>query len=280
LIDGVEARRPFNRSLWSEREPTDQDIRRGLLALALFEPEDRERDYARQTMIELGALVIGAWLGVMAIFWGGVLALAALSALAILVMMIGEALGRALLALALTPRWIWRAARAGTLDPPPPPRPRTACGDDSGRYVDTAALNSAFMDRSVLKTCVSFLTPAQETAMVARRVGVHAKAIEPMVEFATLTRKDCDAGKLTMGVTTRRLLAWADLVRIGIASKQAFEGVVIAGAAAEDKTTLIMLAGQDLTLHDRIDGIARGTINPNTLPVDAKAQGQGRGRVR
>jgi MoxR-like ATPase len=147
-------------------------------------------------------------------------------------------------------------------------------GDDTGRYVDTAALNAAFLDRFAMKTELTFLTATQETTMVSRRVGIHAKAVAPMVEYASLTRRDCDAGKLTMGVTTRRLLAWANLAKIGIASKQAFEGVVIAGAAAEDKAALIMLAGQNLTsAHKTIDDIVRGLIDPDAPPVDAKPQG-------
>ena len=147
-------------------------------------------------------------------------------------------------------------------------------GDDTGRYVDTAALNAAFLDRFALKTELTFLTPAQETTMVARRVGISPHAVKPMVEYASLTRRDCDAGKLTMGVTTRRLLAWGHLVRIGITSKQAFEGVIVQGCAAEDKAALIMLAGQNLTsAHDTIDGIVRGTIDPNAPTIDPKAQG-------
>jgi hypothetical protein len=229
-------------------------------------------------MIELGMFVFFGMFAIGGIIVVGMLVFAVLGLLAALVLGVLEAMGRALLMLALTPRWLWRAARAGTLDPPPPPpRPRPACGDDSDRYVDTSALNAASMHRFAMKTQVSLMSAKDETAMISRRVGIHAKAIEPMVAFASLTRKDCDAGELTMGVTTRRLLAWADLVRIGIASKQAFESAVIAGAAAEDKATLIMLAGQNLTsLHDRIDGIARGTINPNTPPVETKARGRPR----
>ena len=148
-------------------------------------------------------------------------------------------------------------------------------GDDTGRYVDTAALSAAFLDRFALKTELEFLTASQETNMVARRVGVHPKAVAPMVEYANLTRRDCDAGKLTMGVTTRRLLAWANLVRIGITSKQAFEGVVIAGAAAEDKAALITLASANLaSSHAYIDGVVRNRIDPDAPPiVDPKPQG-------
>jgi MoxR-like ATPase len=148
------------------------------------------------------------------------------------------------------------------------------CGDDTGRYVDTAALNAAFLDRFAFKTEVSFLSVAQEAAMVAKRAGVHVAAVKPMVEYASITRKDADAGKLTIGVTTRRLLNWARSCRIGIASKSAFEGIVIASAAPEDKATLLMLAGQNLTsAHAEIDDIVRGRLNPDAPRAAPVAQG-------
>jgi hypothetical protein len=49
---------------------------------------------------------------------------------------------------------------------------------------------------------------------------------------------------------------------------------VLSGAASEDKATLEMLEGTTLrSLHVRIDGIVRGTIDPNAPAVDPKAQG-------
>jgi hypothetical protein len=78
-------------------------------------------------MIELGMFVFFAPFAIGAIVCAGLLAFMVLGLLAALVLGVLEALGRALLALALTPRWLWRAARAGTLYPPtPPPRPRPA----------------------------------------------------------------------------------------------------------------------------------------------------------
>ena len=96
-----------------------------------------------------------------------------------------------------------------------------------------------------------------------------------MVDYAALTRRDCDAGKLTMGVTTRRLLAWGHLVRIGISSRQAFEGAVVQAAAAEDKAALITLANANLvSAHATIDAIVRGTLDPDAPPViDPNTQG-------
>ena len=147
-------------------------------------------------------------------------------------------------------------------------------GDDTGRYVDTAAVNAAFLDRFALKTEVSFLSPALEAGMIARRAGIPVAAAKIMVDYAGVTRANADSGKLTMGVTTRRLLAWAQTTRNGILSARAFNSTVVSGAASEDKATLEMLEGTTLrSLHPQIDGIVRGTIDPNAPVADPKAQG-------
>ena len=147
-------------------------------------------------------------------------------------------------------------------------------GDDTGRYVDTAAVNAAFLDRFALKTEVSFLSPALEAGMISRRAGIPVAAAKIMVDYAGVTRANADSGKLTMGVTTRRLLVWAQTTRNGILSARAFNSTVIAGAASEDKATLEMLEGTTLrSLHPQIDGIVRGTIDPNAPIADPKAQG-------
>ncbi len=147
-------------------------------------------------------------------------------------------------------------------------------GDDSGRYVDTAPVNAAFLDRFALKTEVGFLSPAIEASMLSHRAQVPLAAAKIMVDYAGVTRSNADSGKLTMGVTTRRLLVWAKSVRVGIASAKAFNAAIINGAASEDKAVLDMLEGTTLrSLHSRIDGIVRGTIDPNAAPVDPKAQG-------
>ena len=148
------------------------------------------------------------------------------------------------------------------------------CGDDSGRYVDTAPVNAAFLDRFALKTPFDFIPATQEARMLSARTGVHDAVARIMVDYASLTRRDADAGKLTMGVTTRRLLAWARVVRAGVASVEAFQGAVITGAAPEDREVLTMLAAQSLTsAHARIDDIVRGLVDPNAPAIDPHAQG-------
>lgn len=137
-------------------------------------------------------------------------------------------------------------------------------GDDSGRYVDTAAVNVAFMDRFAFRVEFSYLPAGQETSMLANRTGILSQASKIMVEYAGLTRSNADAGKLTIGLTPRRLLCWAKGVKAGIPSAKAFHSCVVASAAPEDRETILMLEAQSLrSQHATIDGLARGTIDPN-----------------
>jgi cobaltochelatase CobS len=146
------------------------------------------------------------------------------------------------------------------------------CGDDSGRYVDTATVNVAFMDRFAFRVEFSFLPASSEIAMLTNHTGVHANCARLMVDYASLTRSNADTGKLTMGLTPRRLICWAKAVKAGIASAKAFQSCIVAGAAPEDRETILMLEAQALrSQHATIDGIARGTIDPDA--PDARAQG-------
>jgi MoxR-like ATPase len=143
------------------------------------------------------------------------------------------------------------------------------CGDDSGRYVDTASVNVAFMDRFAFRVEFSFLPPTQEIAMLANHSGVKQECARMMVDYAGLTRSNADAGKLTMGLTPRRLLCWAKAVQIGVSSAKAFQSCIVASAAPEDREVILMLEAQSLrSQHATIDAIARGTIDPNAA-VDA-----------
>ena len=146
------------------------------------------------------------------------------------------------------------------------------CGDDSGRYVDTAAVNVAFMDRFAFRVEFSFLPASSEIGMLANQTGVNPECARLMVEYASLTRSNADAGKLTMGLTPRRLICWGKAVRVGVSSAKAFQSCIVAGAAPEDREAILMLEAQSLrSQHATIDGIARGTIDPNA--PEAKAQG-------
>jgi hypothetical protein len=150
----------------------------------------------------------------------------------------------------------------------------SGCGDDTGRYVDTSPVNAAFLDRFALKTLMTSLSVGQETTMIAARCNIPRAAAQIMVEFANATRAKADSGHLTMGVTPRRLMAWGKVVKTGIPSAKAWNSVIVTGAAPEDREPLIMLEGVDLRgKHATIDGLVRGTIDPNAPANDPKAQG-------
>ena len=139
-------------------------------------------------------------------------------------------------------------------------------GDDSGRYVDVSAVNAAFLDRFAFREEIKFLDPDDEARMVANRSGLPLDAVKPMVAYASLTRENARSGKLTLGLTPRRLIAWSRAVNAGIASARAFEITVLNGTAPEDLETLRVLAETSIkSEHAAIDALARG------LPVPAPA---------
>jgi hypothetical protein len=51
-------------------------------------------------------------------------------------------------------------------------------------------------------------------------------------------------------------------VKAGIGSSEAFVSCIVAGAAPEDRQTLVQLAASSLD-HAGIDALARGTFKPN-----------------
>jgi len=141
-------------------------------------------------------------------------------------------------------------------------------GDDSGRYVDVAPVNAAFLDRFAYREEIKFLDPADEAVMISRRTGLALDAVTPMIAYASLTRENARSGKLTLGLTPRRLLAWARAVVAGLQSARAFDMCVINGSSPEDLECLRVLAETGLkSEHAVIDAIARGLAPPVPAPV-------------
>jgi len=157
-------------------------------------------------------------------------------------------------------------------------------GDETGRYVDTSPVNAAFLDRFAYRLEVTYLSPDDEARMVSKRAGLALDAVRPMVAYAGLTREKARSGQLTMGLTPRRLIAWARGVQLGIGSAKAWDNAVINGADPTDAPTLRMLADTSLKSdHATIDAIARGVPLPTPsaapsevgamFPVDEASEG-------
>lgn len=149
-------------------------------------------------------------------------------------------------------------------------------GDDTGRYVDTNGMNAAFLDRFAMRVEHTYMSPSVEAGMLHKRTRLPLAACRIMTEFAGLTRKDVAAGKMTMGLTPRRLLSWAHAVCAGRDSAKAFNGAVVQGTAPEDRQALDMLAQTSLaSQHAEIDRLARGEPAPVAAPVEAAPSATG-----
>lgn len=141
-------------------------------------------------------------------------------------------------------------------------------GDETGRYVDTSPVNHAFLDRFALRLNVAYLAQELEAKMLSKRSRIPLDAATIMVDYATLTRDNARSGKLTVGLTPRRLLAWGTSVALGIASARAWENAVINGSDPTDIEPLRMLEATTLrSQHATIDALARGLPAPAPDPA-------------
>lgn len=146
-------------------------------------------------------------------------------------------------------------------------------GDATGRYIDTAPVNLAFGDRFAWRVAVDYLPEAKEIDAIATQTGLHREATKLMVEYAGKTRSEANGGTLTAPVTTRRLLAWANAVMSGFASKYAFKVSVLQGSDGQDSEKLRELERATLeTGHKIIDDIrVNGAPVQTTMPINASA---------
>ena len=101
-------------------------------------------------------------------------------------------------------------------------------GNLSGLYHGTQMLNHAQLDRWNLVTTLNYLAPAEEAAIVLARVpqldtpqGRHQ--IDAMVALANLTRKGFAVGDLSLLMSPRTVITWAENAQIFHDVKLAFE---------------------------------------------------------
>ncbi len=101
-------------------------------------------------------------------------------------------------------------------------------GNLNGLYHGTQMLNHAQLDRWNLVTTLNYLAPAEEAAIVLARVpelntpqGRHQ--IDAMVALANLTRKGFAVGDLSLLMSPRTVITWAENTQIFHDVKLAFE---------------------------------------------------------
>jgi hypothetical protein len=134
-------------------------------------------------------------------------------------------------------------------------------------------LNTAFRNRFARHVEYEYLSPSVEASMLHHRTNLALAACRIMTDFAALTRKDAAAGKLTMGVTPRRLIAWARVVMVRMSSADAFAQAVVQGTAPEDREALARLASTSLeSKHATIDALAGGDIPAPAEPIAEPAR--------
>ena len=101
-------------------------------------------------------------------------------------------------------------------------------GNLSGLYLGTQLLNHAQLDRWNLVTSLNYLPPAEEVAIVLARVPEMdtpqgRKNVDAMVALAGLTRKGFAVGDLSLLMSPRSVITWAENISIFHDLKLAFE---------------------------------------------------------
>ncbi|WBV43934.1 cobaltochelatase subunit CobS [Pseudoroseomonas cervicalis] len=93
-------------------------------------------------------------------------------------------------------------------------------GDTTGLYHGTQQINQGQMDRWNIVATLNYLPHAQESQIVAAKMGIRAddaaakKQIDAMVALADLTRAGFIAGDISTVMSPRTVITWAENARI------------------------------------------------------------------
>lgn len=128
-------------------------------------------------------------------------------------------------------------------------------GDTTGAYESTRIMNRATLDRLAVTVKLDFMPVTEEAGALAQRTGCNRKLALILSKFAALTRKDADVGKVSHGVTLRRLIALADLLTVGVDPDAAFQMSVIETAPHDDREPLRQLWTAEVKKADLLAAI-------------------------
>lgn len=94
-------------------------------------------------------------------------------------------------------------------------------------YEGTRSLNRAFLDRFNVILFVDILAPDKESKLLQDRCGVDAGMSLNMVTLAHMARKSYKESKTSTLVSTRSLLQWARLIKLGLDPLSAYQKSII-----------------------------------------------------
>lgn len=93
-------------------------------------------------------------------------------------------------------------------------------------YEGTKTLNKAFLDRFPIILSIDTLSPKEETELISERSGMPLNVSQELVKIAHNARKSYTESKLSVYVSTRSLLAVANLAKNGLDLKVAYQASI------------------------------------------------------
>lgn len=145
---------------------------------------------------------------------------------------------------------------------------------------DTNQMNAAFMDRFGPRARFAYLDKPAEIKILCAYTRCTPELAELLVDAAAVTRAAEENAQVTMGLSFRRLLAWAELLTDGIEPEAAFNAAVLDCMKEQDREAVRQ---QCMLAYDR--GAVARALNPPTVtttapvaadPADTNPTGAGR----
>lgn len=114
-------------------------------------------------------------------------------------------------------------------------------GDRSGAYSGTEILNTAFLDRFPIKLNADYMPSTEEVALLQKRGLAEAQSL---VNVAVKVREAFKNQTLSITLTTRKLLDFADLRKVGYTSREAMEVVLLNWLDKDDAPAVEAMVSQ------------------------------------
>ena len=97
-------------------------------------------------------------------------------------------------------------------------------------------MNTAYLDRFAVKLVADYLSHDEEVALILKRApGLAKSEVESLVKAAKLVRDAFKEGTLSLTLSTRKLLDYADFRKMKIEPKAAMNFVLMNWLDAQDR---------------------------------------------
>ena len=130
-------------------------------------------------------------------------------------------------------------------------------GEGAMEFAGTQPLNAAFMSRFTYTVNVSWLPASAEAKLIEMKVGLAGPTVTKMIQVANKIRKAYDEGIVERPISTRALIAWAEVI---MAKGKQLGSKLSAMSDREKWKLLVIPAASPTVLNGLSDEASRASI--------------------